>query len=244
MDDWPAKEKWTFGYFKNLAKEMQVRIEIGNVLHDRPQIERLGLTEYIELIEGAEAARSEDATLKDAEGVPYLAYFDIFKYFPGLKTDVEFSFWKGRFRFPIAWIGPAGTFTGLHWDVGHNLFAQFCGKKEFTLYPPESTPYLYTSKKYDIGSILSQVDSRRPDFQRFPLFKKAEGTKVIVEAGQILYTPRGWWHQVLALKASISVSCFAFGLKDGIMHALPGLAMHALHLGGLYRKSNCACHPD
>jgi lysine-specific demethylase 8 len=176
------------------------------------------------------------------EGVPYLAYFDIFKTFPGLRKDVDFSFWKGRFTFPVGWIGPAGTYTGLHYDIAPNLFAQFYGEKEFTLYPPEQTPFLYPATKYDIGSVLSEVDARSPDMSAHPLFAHANGVKVRVEAGQVLYTPAGWWHDVLGLETSISISCFGFNAREALLRGIPGAIRHGLHSLGLYRKGNCACH--
>ncbi|MDB5104178.1 MAG: hypothetical protein JWP91_1867 [Fibrobacteres bacterium] len=234
LDDWPAMGKWTPEFFEREGEGKRVRIEYGNVLQDTPRFSEWELGPYLRHIRGR--------TVSPGEPAPYLAYFDLFKYFPELRKDVDFSYWKGRIRIPIGWIGPSGSFTGLHYDIAPNLFAQFHGSKEFTFYPPGQSRYLYPGRKYDIGSVLSEVDSRRPDPVRFPLFGKARGVKTVVEAGQMLFTPAGWWHQVLGLETSISVSCFGFGIKDTLTRGLPGAFLHGLHGMGLYRKGNCACH--
>jgi hypothetical protein len=258
LNDWPAMGKWTPEFFERIGGHKRVRIEYGNVLQDQPRFSEWELGTYLKRIQGESASpdqnRGESGSRKGKpipasgapvlleEAVPYLAYFDIFKFFPELVKDVDFSFWKGRIRIPIGWIGPAGSYTGLHYDIAPNLFAQFHGAKEFTFYPPEQSRYLYPGSKYDIGSVLSDVDSRRPDPERFPEFRKARGVKVVVEAGDMLFTPRGWWHEVLGLDVSISVSCFGFGVADTLLRGLPGGFMHGLHKLGLYRKGNCACH--
>jgi hypothetical protein len=242
MEDWPALEKWTPGFFREIGGGRKVRIEFGNVLQEDPHFEEWDLGRYLDLLESLDTLGSSGKGMDSPGSLPYLAYFDIFKFFPELRKDVEFPFWRGRILFPIGWIGPAGSFTGLHWDIAPNLFAQIRGAKEFTLYPPQQTPFLYPSRKYDIGSILSSVDARMPDYDRFPLFRKAEGIKVEVQSGQILFTPRGWWHQVLGLETSISVSCFGFDYKDFLFRGIPGALKHGLHGMGLFRKGNCACH--
>lgn len=252
VDSWPAFGKWTPEYFERIGAEKPVRIEFGNVLQETPRFAEWNLGRYMRHLrerEGGVGAQSasgsdtgDDSAIAVAEGIPYLAYFDIFAAFPALRADVDFSFWKGRIKFPIGWIGPAGSYTGLHYDIADNLFAAFHGSKEFTLYPPAQSAFLYPGRKYDIGSVLSEVDARRPEAARFPLFARAEGRKVLVTAGDILFTPRGWWHEVLGLENSISVSCFGFGIGDTLLRGLPGAAKHALHLAGLYRKGNCACH--
>jgi len=50
------------------------------------------------------------------------------------------------------------------------------------------------------------VDCEAPDYQRFPLFKQATIIDLTLEAGEVLFMPVGWWHQVRTLEISTMVS--------------------------------------
>ncbi|MBV8674534.1 MAG: cupin-like domain-containing protein [Acidobacteriaceae bacterium] len=99
------------------------------------------------------------------------------------------------------WFGPAGTVTPLHHDTMNILLAQVYGRKDVTLIPSFHTPYVYNH----IG-VYSAVDCEKPDYSRFPLFRKATQLKVLLEPGQVLFIPVGWWHHVRSMDVSISLS--------------------------------------
>jgi hypothetical protein len=101
-----------------------------------------------------------------------------------------------------------GTGTGcadLHYDGFHtHAFSnQIYGRKEFVLYTPQQTPYLYPKAKtpnVSMMSVLNRVDNE------FPLFLKATPTECVLEAGDTIFIPSGWWHTTRILSPSISVS--------------------------------------
>ena len=99
------------------------------------------------------------------------------------------------------WFGPGGTVTPLHHDAMNILLAQVCGRKTVTLIPSFQTPYVYNH----IG-VYSAVDCEKPDYNKFPLFRKATQLKVLLEPGQVLFIPVGWWHHVRSVDVSISLS--------------------------------------
>lgn len=105
------------------------------------------------------------------------------------------------------WIGGKGQRSTIHNDNYHNLNAQIHGKKEFLLFPPEQTDKLYV-KELNQACWISPVDPLNYDCKKYPLFREAEGFKVIISAGELLYIPIFWWHYVTALETSISVSMF------------------------------------
>ncbi|QKY08662.1 cupin-like domain-containing protein [Janthinobacterium lividum] len=118
---------------------------------------------------------------------------------------------------PRFWVGPGGTVTPLHCDYDDNIFAQVWGRKRIFLSPPHHDVFLYPS---EANAILfgSPFDPEAPDFERFPLARQASMIACIVEPGDMLYVPAGWYHQVRALTFSLSSNRWA--------RAVP-LALHA-----------------
>lgn len=112
---------------------------------------------------------------------------------------------------PRFWVGPAGTVTPLHCDYDDNIFAQIWGTKRIFLAPPHHDDYLYTS---EANAILfgSPIDPEAPDFEKFPLARHATLIECIVQPGELLYVPAGWYHQVRALTFSLSANRWARAL--------------------------------
>jgi hypothetical protein len=109
---------------------------------------------------------------------------------------------------PRFWLGPAGTVTPLHCDYDDNIFAQIWGTKRIFLAPPHHDEFLYPNQA---NAILfgSPFDPEAPDFDRFPLARNASMIECIVEPGEMLYVPAGWYHQVRALTFSLSSNRWA-----------------------------------
>jgi len=240
MDDWPALARWDFAFFRSLAAgagaDTEVEVEVGDCLREPTVRERWRFADYVAAIaEGRLPAAAPDR-------VPYLSVFPLFATFPQLRADVRQGLWPNRHVFHSAWIGPAGTFSGLHYDRYHGLLAQIRGRKRVVLYPPEQWERMYESRKFDRGTVVSQVDARRPEDDRFPRFREARGAEVLLEPGQMLFIPRGWPHHVLALEPSISLSCFGQTRRDLVLSEPRDFVRNTLHALGLYRRGDCTCH--
>jgi ribosomal protein L16 Arg81 hydroxylase len=109
---------------------------------------------------------------------------------------------------PRFWIGPAGTVTPLHCDYDDNIFAQIWGSKRIFLAPPHHDAFLYPS---EANAILfgSRFNPEAPDFDQFPLARQASMIECIVDPGELLYVPAGWYHQVRSLTFSLSSNRWA-----------------------------------
>lgn len=106
------------------------------------------------------------------------------------------------------WLGPAGTITPLHCDYLENLFAQIWGRKRFTLYPPHCAQVLQ-AKQANPRLYKSTFDPDAPDFQQFPAARGLRAVECIVNPGELLYLPAGWFHHVQSLDLSLSANCWS-----------------------------------
>ncbi|SRR6266446_327427 len=108
------------------------------------------------------------------------------------------------------WFGPGGTITPLHHDGTNVLFGQIYGRKRFLMIPAFELPYVYNNRW-----LFSKIDPNNPDYDAFPLLRKADIMEVVLNPGDTLFIPVGWWHWVEALDVSISVNFQNFLVTDG-----------------------------
>jgi lysine-specific demethylase 8 len=233
--EWPAMRKWSLEYFASLKLPKRLYLEKGNVMQGTPEYDELDYSDYIRRL------MDDSGQVSHRHG--YLSVFKIFRSFPHLKEDVDFSLFS-RFKLKntvAGWIGPAGTVTGYHIDWGDNVFAQICGRKEMRLVAPADSRYMYPSKRFDQGTTSSDVDVDDYDRQRFPLFERATEHCIVLQPGDMLFIPRGWWHHVRSLDKSISVSNLGYDAKGLVVDLLSQRVKQTLHDAGLYRVP-CTCH--
>jgi hypothetical protein len=99
-------------------------------------------------------------------------------------------------------LGNAVT-TPTHLDEWCNIACVVCGRRRFTLFPPEQVGNLYIGPLdfAPTGAPLSLVDARQPDLARYPKFRDAlaaaQGAEL--EPGDAVYIPPLWWHHVESL---------------------------------------------
>lgn len=99
------------------------------------------------------------------------------------------------------WFGPQGTITPAHHDPCNLIFVQIYGRKHWRIAPPH-----YTHLLYNYRGVFSATDFSKPDFSRFPLLQRVKFIDVVLEPGDTLFMPVGWWHYVKSLDVSISAS--------------------------------------
>ena len=120
---------------------------------------------------------------------------------------------------PRIWLGTAIT-TPTHLDEWNNIGCVVCGRRRFTLFPPEQIVNLYIGPLdfAPTGAPMSLVRLHDPDFERFPRFRAALKAAVTADLGpgDAIYIPPLWWHHVESLEP--------FNLLVNYWwHAVPGL---------------------
>lgn len=134
-------------------------------------------------------------------GTLYLGSIDIAAHFDGL--DTENNLMLGD-RDPLAsiWIGTAAQIAA-HNDFPDNLAVCAAGRRRFTLFPPEQFANLYLGPldNTPAGRAVTMVDFDAPNWARFPRFAEAvrAGWTVELNAGDAIFIPSSWWHQVEGL---------------------------------------------
>src|SRR5450830_1009635 len=180
--------------------ELPVRARVGDYINtafapDRA-MQDMSLLAYLELV----ADNTQDLP-------PYLGNLE-------LRELNGLCHWPAYFKKmgpPRFWLGPSGTVTPLHCDYDDNIFAQIWGSKRIFLSPPHHDEFLYPR---EANAILfgSPFDPEAPDYEKFPLARQAAMIECTMQAGELLYVPAGWYHQVRALTFSLSANRWARAL--------------------------------
>ena len=110
------------------------------------------------------------------------------------------------------WLGPAGTITPLHHDTTNILFCQLYGRKKMVLVSPFETNLLHHARGF-----YSSLSGEAPE-GAFP----GRRHTVVLEPGDALFLPVGWWHEVRALDVSISFSLLPFRRPNSFESYGPG----------------------
>ena len=108
----------------------------------------------------------------------------------------------------MIWIGPAGTVTSLHHDLTNNLIAQIVGRKRVKLAPAAEVGKLYNDQH--VFSEISDLEATDLDLVRHPRLAELRLYDVLLEPGEILFMPVGWWHQVKSLDFSVTITSTNF----------------------------------
>ncbi|MGZ8338955.1 MAG: cupin-like domain-containing protein [Telluria sp.] len=196
VNRWPLSNL-TPQTLRDRFSHLPVRARVGDYINtafapDRA-MQDMSMLEYLELV----AAGTHELP-------PYLGNLELRE----LNSLCHWPTYFDKMGPPRFWLGPAGTVTPLHCDYDDNIFAQIWGTKRIFLSPPHHDEFLYPN---EANAILfgSPFDPEAPDFDKFPLARQATIIEVIMNPGELLYVPAGWYHQVRALTFSLSSNRWA-----------------------------------
>lgn len=193
-------ERWTdLNYFMTIAGYRTVPIELGKK-YDSDDWSQ-GMFRFGEFL------KEFMSSVSSGSRSGYLAQHDFFDQVPQLRKDVVTpDFCAIGLSEPVikAWIGPANTISTMHTDDKHNFLCQVMGEKLVILAAPTESENLYTYE--GLLNNTSQVDPENLDLKEFPLTKNVKFLKIVLQAGEMLFIPKLWFHYVRSLTNSISVS--------------------------------------
>jgi len=230
MTGWNAMTAWSLDGLRATVGDTRVqtrnyRENLG--VHRRDwrafvQLEEMVLRDYLDLLERG-----------DARGL-YLGQLSLAHTFPSLVADVVPPAFVTVPTHDVVWMGYGGHVEPLHFDLPHGLIAAVRGRKRFVIYRPEDQQYLYPFPFWSQVPVwFSQVDPAAPAPAHQPKAARATALEFVLEPGEMLFSPSGWWHQTVCLDpVCVSVThFFQFSARDHLWKA----RKHPWHLGFMGR---------
>lgn len=140
------------------------------------------------------------------------------------------------------WVAPNTHVAPLHYDPMDGTLMQLYGSKRVVLFPPSQTYNLYPLSIFNylryglkLRGSYSQVYPDRPDLVKYPRFKQAQAHRyeVILQSGEILFIPSGWWHEVTSFGNEVICAVNRFWHVSPALRAITTWNKWRLHLGAL-----------
>lgn len=217
MEDWPARTKWNFDFFRQTLGDREVEVQFGREKNANYELDKdahkriMKFGEYVDLVE--KAGRTND--------------FYMTAYNESRNTKALKELWNDIVQIPeylvtrpdnggYLWFGPAGTLTPFHHDLTNNFMAQIMGRKRLRLIPPCEIANVYNDRH-----CFTQVDARNVDLQRFPAMANAQILDCMLEPGELLFLPVGCWHFVEGLDVSMTITFTNFKWDNDFLAAYP-----------------------
>jgi len=189
---------WSLDYLNKIYSNTPLRVRAKN--------EQETLGEFLlrmdeansftgKITDGHTKAYTEGCALPEAMRAEFVpAYFTLHDY-------IEPQIWLGNVPVNV----PASS---LHRDPMDGFLYQIMGRKKMVMYAPNQAKYLYPLKAYN-NYQPCWVEPMDPNYDRYPEFKKAKPVEVILNPGELLIQPAGWFHAVYCLDSpTFSVSHF------------------------------------
>jgi len=217
---WPATTKWNWDFFKSIVGHVEVGL-YNNIKSDaytpiNTADDYMKFGDYIDMVRKG-----------PAEWRIFL--FNIFEHAPQITADFEWPehLMKGFVkRYPMLFVGGKGSITHMHFDIdlSHIIHTQFGGRKRVLLFPFQEQHKLYR-KPFEVLSFVNfehYFDARdnKLEMERYPALKLAKGYEVILDHGDTLFMPAGYWHHMEYLDSGFAMSLRA--LQSSLTGKLKG----------------------
>ncbi|XP_059134081.1 tRNA wybutosine-synthesizing protein 5 [Peromyscus eremicus] len=215
LDLGSCTSKWTVDYLSQAGGTKEVKVHVAAV----PQMDFISKNfvyrtlPFNKLVQRAAEETHEEFFISEDEKYylrslgedPRKDVADIRQQFPSLGGDIKFPifFEEEQFFSSVFRISSPGLQLWTHYDVMDNFLIQVTGKKRVTLFSPRDAHYLYLS-----GSKSEVLNIDSPDLDKYPLFAKARRYECSLEAGDALFIPALWFHNVISEEFGVGVNVF------------------------------------
>lgn len=197
-DKVPAGSKWSLDYFKENMGETMVPVYDNNVENSGSAYTHHNLDmRFADFID--EIKKDQDCSIR-------LFLFNLFKIHPELRKDFPCpEYAKGLVgNLGLMFFAGKNTTVRIHYDIDmSNVFhTHFENKKRVVLFAPKYNKQLYRLP----FNTYSLVDIDNPDYQKFPALRDVKGYDFVIDHGDTVFMPSGYWHYMTYLGGGFSVS--------------------------------------
>ncbi len=219
LDDCRARTEWSFEFLKEKFGDREVEVqfgrdadanyEINSVAHKRT----LRFGDYVDMVRDSKGTNDFYMTAtNDSKNRQVLA--ELWDDMPQLPEYLQTNQSGAGFL----WFGPKGTLTPFHHDLTNNFMSQIIGRKRLRLVAPFELANMANHRH-----CFTTIDARNIDYDRFPAMRNVSVLDCVLEAGEILFLPVGWWHFVEGLETSITISATNFKWNNDFFSNYPKL---------------------
>lgn len=209
IDSWPAMERWSLDHFEALLGDPLVQVQTRREsspdyeVRSNQHREMLRFGEFVRRLRTT--APTNDfyltANNNDENRATFAPLWEEVGEIPGILTDAART---GGFF----WMGPQGTVTPFHHDLTNNLLIQIRGRKRVWLVPSWDTPRMANhlhcfSRHAGPAAIAALPAEMRPTM-----------IECVIEPGEALFIPVGWWHHIEGLDLTIGLSFTQFAREN------------------------------
>jgi hypothetical protein len=202
LDGSPAM-RWSPALLRERCGDQPVEIQTGRrskPIHDvflKGKTETMPLREYVDMVEAAGETNEFYMTGNDG----FLSRAGVSELWDDIRFGGEYLRVDETPGAAHLWFGPSGAVSPLHRDRVNVLKAQLVGRKRILMIPACQIHRVYNER-----SFYSEVDVEDPDLDRFPRFRGVRMLEHVLEPGQCLFIPVGWWHLVRSLDVTMSLT--------------------------------------
>jgi len=214
LADWPALVRWTPEYLKMKVGAHPIEFQGERnrdrefEMHKDAHRRVVPFNRFIDQIllpdAGNEAYLTAYNSPRNAEALSLLH--------DDLGALEKFLDREGAAPHGMMWIGPAGTVTSLHHDLTNNFVAQIIGRKRVKLAPAAEVGKVYN--EHHVFSAIPDLEDPYINPESYPRLEGLRIYDVLLEPGEILFIPVGWWHQVKSLDFSVTITFTNFRWRN------------------------------
>lgn len=244
VKDWPAITKWNQEFFKKKFGSKTVTVKSLDKLHTArfSEKEKLDISfyEFIEAVSEMPPKKRYYLALGNITAGTIDRRFEQSP-FEDLKSDFTIPLVDPSWSYKEVnlWMGYHGVKSHLHFDCQHNFLSLVSGYKKVALYEPNQTSYLYPRSVFHPYPIFSKADPMcKEDQKKFKNLAKASYMDCILEPGDTLYIPPGYWHYVCSLSFNVAVNAWFMPHASTIKGEVLDIWRRPLNRTFLWRSKN------